>query len=313
MAIEHKNTVDLSLQIGSFKLKNPVITASGTFGYTNEYEDFMDLKNIGAIITKGITLNPRQGNPQPRIKEVPNGLINSIGLENIGIHEFIDKKLPVLKENNINFIVNIAGESAEEYKKIASICQENDIEAIEMNLSCPNVNKGCLEFGRDEETLYRLISEVREAYSKTLIIKLGSNVSFPEKMAIIAEKAGANAISAINTVKAMSVSVNKDYKGFKFIKGGLSGSCIKPLALNFIYEIRKSIEIPIIGIGGITGINDILEFFAAGSDAIQIGTGNFTHPNLSEKLAFELKEFMKINGYNNLQELISSLRTKEVG
>lgn len=311
MAVNNKNLIDLSVKIGSLELINPVITASGTFGYNTEYEDFMDLKNIGAIVTKGITLNPRQGNPQPRIKEVPNGMINSIGLENIGIHEFIDKKLPVLKEKNINFILNIAGESPEEYKQIASICQRNNIQAIELNLSCPNVEKGCLEFGKDEETLYKLICKVREVFSKTLIVKLGSNVSFFEKIAVTVQKAGADAISAINTVKAMDISINNDYKGFKFIKGGLSGGCIKPLALNFIFEIRKHVDIPIIGMGGILSLNDMLEFFAAGSDAVQIGTGNFTYPNLSEKLAFELEDFMKNKGHKNIQELISSLRTED--
>ncbi|HSA06260.1 MAG TPA: dihydroorotate dehydrogenase [Candidatus Gastranaerophilales bacterium] len=312
MAVENPNTVDTSQKIGSLLLKNPIITASGTFGYTNEYEEFMELKSIGGIVTKGITLNPRQGNPQPRIKEVHGGLINSIGLENIGIQAFIEKKLPVLKENNINFIVNIAGESPEEYKKIASICQENEINAIEMNLSCPNVDKGCLEFGKDEESLYKLVLEVRKVFRGALIVKLGSNVSYPEKIAIAVQNAGADAISAINTVKAMHVNINKNYKGFKFIKGGLSGQSIKPLALNFIYEIKKHTNIPIIGMGGISNLNDMLEFFAVGSDAIQIGTGTFTHPNLSEKLAFKLENFMKVNGYNNLQALIHSLRTEDM-
>jgi len=309
MAIE--NNVDTSVKIGSLTLKNPVITASGTFGYNNEYEDFIDLTNIGALVTKGITLNPKAGNAQPRIKEVHGGLINSIGLENVGIHEFIDKKLPILLKNNMDFIVNIAGESIEEYKKVASICEENDIKGIEVNLSCPNVTKGCLEFGKDKDTLYRLISGVREVFTETLIIKLGSNVSFPEKTAFTAQKAGADAISAINTVKAMHVNINKDYKGYKYVKGGLSGRCIKPLALNFIFEIRKHVNIPIIGMGGITNLNDILEFFAVGSDAIQIGTANFTYPNLSEQLALELANFIKINNYNNLQELISNLRIED--
>lgn len=308
MGIENKNIADLAVKIGGLKLKNPVITASGTFGYNNEYEEFLNVKNLGAVITKGITLNPKKGNPQPRIKELPNGLINSIGLENVGIQEFIRKKLPVLLENNIDFIVNIAGEDIEEYKKLASICQENQIRAIELNLSCPNVNKGCLEFGKDEATLYNLVSKVRESFSGAIIVKLGSNVSFPEKIAATAQEAGADAISAINTVKAMNISLNKDYKGFKFIKGGMSGPCIKPIALNFIFEIRKHVRIPIIGMGGITTLADMLEFFAAGADAVQIGIGTFTDPNLSEKLVFELNNFIKDNKYNSLQELISSLR-----
>jgi len=302
------NCADLSVQIGNLKLKNPIITASGTFGYNNEYQDFMDLTNLGAIVTKGLTLTPKPGNPQPRVKEVPHGLINSIGLENVGIHEFIAAKLPVLKENNIDFIVNIAGENLEEYKQVAKICQKAGIKGIEVNLSCPNVKKGCLEFGKDEETLYRLICGIREVFTETLIVKLGSNVSFPEKIASTVERAGADAISAINTVKAMSINLKHDNKGFNYIKGGLSGRCIKPLALNFIYEIREHIDIPIIGMGGITNLNDILEFFAVGADAVQIGTATFTHPNISEQLTLELANFMKDNGHSNIQMLKNSLR-----
>ena len=299
---------DTSVNIGKLKLKNPILTASGTFGYTNEYDDFMKVANIGAIITKGITLNPKIGNPQPRIKEIKNGLINSIGLENTGIYDFIENKLPVLKENNINFAVNIAGSSIEEYVELAKICQTNNIPAIELNLSCPNVKCGCLEFGKDEETLYRLICQVRKNFENTLIVKLSSNVSFPEKMAITAEKAGADAISAINTVKAMNIDINNNFKGFKFIKGGLSGSCIKPLALNFIYEIRQHISIPVIGMGGISSFQDMLEFFAVGADAVQIGTANFTHPDISEKLVDELNSFMKQQNYGSLDDLLNNLR-----
>lgn len=300
--------VNTETNIGKLKLKNPVLTASGTFGYTNEYDDFMNVANIGAIITKGITLNPKSGNSQPRIKELPNGMINSIGLENVGIHEFIDKKLPVLLENNIDFILNIAGESIQEYAELANICAKNNIKGIELNLSCPNVKCGCLEFGKDEETLYRLVSEVRNSYAEALIVKLSSNVSYPEKMAETAEKAGVDAISAVNTVKAMKIELSNDYKGYKFIKGGMSGACIKPIALNFIYEIRKYISIPIIGMGGITCLQDMLEFFAVGADAVQVGTVNFTYPDLSERLVGELEEFMKNYGYGSLKELIKDLR-----
>ncbi|MEI8389330.1 MAG: dihydroorotate dehydrogenase [bacterium] len=299
---------DTSVNIGKLKLKNPILTASGTFGYTNEYDDFMKVANIGAIITKGITLNPKIGNSQPRIKEIKNGLINSIGLENTGIYDFIENKLPVLKENNINFAVNIAGSSIEEYVELAKICQTNNIPAIELNLSCPNVKCGCLEFGKDEETLYRLICQVRKNFENTIIVKLSSNVSFPEKMAMTAEKAGADAISAINTVKAMNIDINNNFKGFKFIKGGLSGSCIKPLALNFIYEIRQHTAIPIIGMGGISSFQDMLEFFAVGADAVQIGTANFTHPDISEKLVDELNSFMKQQNYSSLDDLLNNLR-----
>lgn len=306
--VEKTETPNISVNIGDFKIKNPVITASGTFGYADEYEDFMDLVNIGALVTKGITLNPKEGNPQPRIREVKNGMINSIGLENKGIHKFLEEKLPVLRENNIDFIVNIAGESIEEYSKLAKICGDNGIQAIELNLSCPNVKSGCLEFGKDETTLSKLVSEVRKSFGRALIVKLGSNVSYPEKIASVCEQSGADAISAINTVKAMAININRDYKGFKFIKGGLSGSVIKPVALNFIYEIRGHVSIPIIGMGGISSLEDMLEFFAVGADAFQVGTSSFTHPNLSERLVFELVEFMKKEKFSSLQELKDSLR-----
>lgn len=302
---------DLSVKIGSLVLQNPIITASGTFGYNTEYEEYLDLHKIGAIVTKGMTLNPKQGNPQPRIKELPNGMINSIGLENIGIHRFIDEKMPELVEKNIPFIVNVAGESIKEYQKVAEICQKSKINAIELNLSCPNVDKGCLEFGKDENILYELICSVREVFSGTLIVKLGTNISFPEKIAYAAQRAQADAISAINTVKAMHVNINTDSKGFKFVKGGMSGKCIKPIALNFIYEIKRSIDIPIIGMGGINSLNDVLEFFAVGADAIQIGTGTFTTPNISQELAVELENFMKTSGYSSIKELIDNLRNRK--
>jgi dihydroorotate dehydrogenase (NAD+) catalytic subunit len=301
--------VDLSVKIGSLILDYPVIAASGTFGYANEYEDFINLSGIGAVITKGITLEPRSGNPQPRIKEVLNGMINSIGLENIGIYRFIQEKIPILEKNKINYILNIAGESIEEYRELGIICQENNIKALELNLSCPNLDKGCLEFGKDEGTVLRLVSGVREVFKGTLIIKLGSNVSFPERIAKTAQDSGADAISAINTVKAMSVSVNDNYKGYKFVKGGMSGICIKPIALNYIFEIKKHITIPIIGMGGIYSLNDTLEFFAVGADALQVGTANFTHPNLIEKLVFDLKNFMVKHDYTNLNRLMFDLRT----
>ena len=308
--MENRLKPDTSLKIGKLEFKNPVFTASGTFGYNNEYEDFINVANLGAIVTKGITLTPKAGNPQPRIKEIPNGMINSIGLENVGIYEFLEKKLPVLRENNIEFVLNIAGASIEEYVELARICKNNNIRAIELNLSCPNVKSGCLEFGRDEEILYRLVSGVRNVYGETLIVKLSSNVSYPEKIAKIVENAGADAISAINTVKAISVSFSEDYKDYKFIKGGMSGNCIKPIALNFIYEIKNHISIPVIGMGGITCLQDMLEFFAVGADAVQVGTANFTSPDLSEKLVFELEDFMRKYNYNNLQDMVQNLRNK---
>lgn len=302
------NKPDLSVNIGDLKLKNPLITASGTYGYADEYENYVNLQNIGAIITKGITLKPKEGNPQPRLKEIPGGMINCIGLENMGIDGFIKNKLPVLTDKNITFIVNIAGSSIDEYVELARICASNGIYAIELNLSCPNVTSGCIEFGKDKDILYKLVSSVRAAFDKTLIVKLSSNVSNPAELAINTEKAGANAISAINTVKAMNVKAGiKDKKiDFSFVKGGMSGPTIKPIALGFINEIRKSVNIPIIGMGGISCVADMLEFFAVGSTAVQIGTSNFTHPYICEQLKEDLEELFLNNGINSLQELIQN-------
>lgn len=297
---------DLSVKIGQLKLKNPLITASGTYGYADEYEEYVNLSNVGAIVTKGMTLNPRQGNPQPRIKEVQGGMINCIGLENMGIYDFIKYKLPVLTEKNITFIVNIAGSDISEYAKLAKICLDNGIYAIELNLSCPNVTSGCIEFGKDKDILYNLVSSVREVFDKTLIVKLSSNVSNPVELAVNAEKAGADAISAINTVKAMSVEARISNKklDFKYVKGGLSGSCIKPIALGFINEIRQAVNIPIIGMGGILSVLDVLEFMAVGSSAVQIGTANFTHPYICDQLREDLAKILLGNGVSSLQELL---------
>jgi dihydroorotate dehydrogenase (NAD+) catalytic subunit len=301
---------DLSLKIGDFRFENPILTASGTYGYNNEYDEFLDVSKIGAIVTKAITLNPRKGNAQPRIKEVSNGMINSIGLENTGIHEFINTKLPVLKEQNINFIVNIAGTSLEEYVEVAKICEDNGIKAIELNVSCPNVKEGCLEFGKDSLELGKLIKKVRNSFNGCLITKLSPNVSSPQEIALVCEKSGSDAISAINTLKGMYVKpfINKGKLEYNFVKGGLSGNCIKPAALSFIYEISQVVNIPIIGMGGISSINDVIEFLAVGCSAVQIGTANFTHPNIAETLISELDNYLKVNNINSFRDLIEGKR-----
>ena len=305
--VDTVNKADLTLKIGTLELKNPIITASGTFGYNDEFEDYIDLSNIGAIITKGITLNSRAGNPQPRIREVQGGLINSIGLENVGIHSFIEHKLPVLKNKSIPYIVNIAGYSLEEYEQVAKICEDNNIESIELNVSCPNVKTGCLEFGRDIDMLYKLVAIVRQVFHKTLIVKLSSNISDPVKLSRAVEKAGADAISAVNTVKALNIRFGKNFEK-SIIKGGLSGPVVKPIALNFVNEIQDSISIPIIGLGGVSSMTDILEFIAVGACAVQIGTANFTNPNISEKLAVELENFMIEHKIKNICELYRKVR-----
>lgn len=300
----------LQTNLNGLILKNPIMTASGTYGYADEYDDFINVENLGAIVTKAISLKPREGNKHTRIAETEAGMINSIGLENVGIEKFLKEKLPVLKEKNIDFIMNIAGSTQEEYTELAKICNENKIKAIELNVSCPNVKTGCIEFGVDEKALYNLVSEVRKNYKGYLIVKLTPNVTSIENIGIAAEKAGANAISAINTIKGMSIKLN--YINGRFnktvVQGGYSGIGIKPAALSAVSKLSKVVSIPIIGIGGIEKLNDILEFFAAGAQAIQIGTANFTHPDIAEKLIVELEEYILKNGFKDLNELKRELR-----
>ena len=299
-----------SVKFNKFSLKNPIMTASGTYGYNSEYNDFIDVSKLGAIVTKAISLNPREGNKHTRITETKAGMINSIGLENVGIEKFLSDKLPELKAKNIEFVMNIAGSTLEEYIELAKICNGNDIKAIELNVSCPNVKSGCLEFGVDENSLYELVSAVRKEYNGFLIVKLTPNVTSIEKLGIAAQKAGADAVSAINTLKGVSIKFN--YNGGKYnktiVQGGYSGIGIKPVAISCVYRLSKVLDIPIIGIGGIETLEDVLEFFAAGAEAVQIGTANFTHPEIAEKLVVELEEYINKNKFKDLDELKRKLR-----
>lgn len=302
---------DLSVNLNGFKLKNPIMTASGTFGYADEFEDFLDVSKLGAIVTKAITINPKKGNEGERIFETQKGMINRIGLENVGIKEFIDKKLPVLKEKNINFIMNLAGSSFEDYIETAKIAQNAKIEAIEVNVSCPNVKSGCLEFGTTPESLSKLTESIRKVYKGFLIIKLTPNVSDIESLALAAQNSGADCISAINTIKGLGIKIEiTPDKKFKktFVQGGLSGRCIKPVALSMVKRIKSMVKIPIIGIGGIATLDDVLEFLTAGVDAVQIGTENFTHPDICEKLINELNHLLDELNIADIEELKRKLR-----
>lgn len=302
--------LDLSVQIKDFKMKNPIITASGTYGYNNEFDVFCDVKKLGAVVTKGITLEPRLGNEGPRIFETHSGMINRIGLENIGIHAFLKEKLPVLKECNIDFILNVAGNTVEDYIELAKIAQSNNIKAIELNVSCPNVKCGCIEFGVNKQALYELVSIVRKNYQNCLIVKLSPNVTSAEEIAESAQSAGADAVSAINTVRGMGVKLELVNGKFRksTVTGGLSGKAVKPVALSFIDRISKVIDIPIIGMGGIYSLEDVLEFFSVGAKAVEIGTANFTHPDIAEKLVLDLEDYMGANGFKSLDELQTALK-----
>ena len=300
----------LSVNLNGLELKNPIMTASGTYGYASEYNDFIDVSELGAVVTKAISLYPRAGNKHLRITETKAGMINSIGLENVGIEKFIEVKFPELTENNINFVMNVAGSTLDEYVKVAKICDDNNIKAIELNVSCPNVKAGCLEFGTDENSLFELVSAVRAVYNGFLIVKLTPNVTSIEKLGIAAQKAGANALSAINTLKGTSIKIDfikgKFYK--TIVQGGYSGIGIKPVAVGAVSRLVKAVDIPVIGMGGIETLDDVLEFFAAGAEAVQIGTANFTHPETAGKLVKELEDFIINNGFEDLDELKRELR-----
>ncbi len=299
-----------SVNFKGFNIKNPIMTASGTYGYNDEYDDFIDVSSLGAIVTKAISLKPREGNKHNRITETKAGMINSIGLENVGIEKFLTDKLPVLKKKNIEFVINIAGSTIEEYIELAKKCETNKIKAIELNVSCPNVKAGCLEFGTDENSLYELVSQVRKEFTGFLIVKLTPNVTSIEKLGLAAQNAGADAVSAINTLKGVSIKFNYFNGRFNktIVQGGYSGAGIKPVAISAVYRLSKVIDIPIIGIGGIETLEDVLEFFAAGADAVQVGTANFTHPEIAGKLVRELEEYIIKNGFKDLEELKKKLR-----
>ncbi len=289
----------------SFELKSPLLCASGTFGYADEYEGLVDFNELGAIVTKGITLEKRPGNAGERIFECDFGLINRIGLENIGINDFINEKLPILKQKNINFILNIAGSTLEDYEKLSYIANENDIKALEVNVSCPNVKHGCLEFGLKPDLLFELVKKIRANYKGFLIVKLSPNTTDIKPLAQSAQSAGADCISAINTIRALGVKVNFENNKFnkKFVQGGLSGACIKPISLYMISQIKQVVVIPVIALGGIYNLNDLFEYISVGADAFQVGTANFLYPSIASDLAKALKDFMMKNGFSCFEEL----------
>lgn len=302
--------VDLSVKKGKLILKNPIMTASGTFGYADEFNDFMDVSKLGAVVTKAISLKPRPGNSWNRVIEVEAGMINSIGLENVGIERFISEKIPVLNAKNINYVMNLAGASEAEYVELAKLSEQNGIKAIELNVSCPNVKSGCLEFGTDAKTLGELVKSVRNEYGGCLIVKLTPNVTRIEDIAIAAQENGADAVSAINTLKGLGMKLS--FRNGKFFReqvvGGFSGVAVKPVALGVVNRLKQVLDIPIIGLGGIASMQDVLEFFAVGAEAVQIGTANFTYPNISEKIIDDLEIFMMQNGFSCLDELKERLR-----
>ena len=301
---------DLRVKIGKLELKNPVMAASGTFGSGEEYKDLLDLNKIGAIVTKSITINAREGNPPPRIVETPSGMLNSIGLQNDGIEAFIRDKVPFLKSIKSAAIVSIAAHSVNDYAKLAERLNGiGRIDAIEINISCPNV-KGGLEFSREPFSAFEVTNAVRRKTKKTVIAKLSPNVTDIAAIAVSAEDAGADAVSLVNTFTGMAVDVDTKRPVLGNIVGGLSGPAIKPIALRMVWEVFKKIKIPVIGMGGIMDSDDALEFIIAGASAIQIGTANFVNPKAAIEIIDGIEEHMRENKIKNIKELTGCLKTK---
>ncbi len=301
------STVDLSVQIGSLKLRNPIMLASGTVGYGNEISEFTDLNKLGAIVTKSLSLKPRKGNPPQRITETPAGMLNAIGLSNVGVEVFLKEKIPFLKKFDVPLICNIAASSIEEYVECTEIlAEEETIKAFEINVSCPNVSEGGLEFGNDVSTVGRITENVRAVTSKPIIIKLSPNVSYIYTFAKAAKENGADAVSAINTLVGTSFNIVTRKPKIKNITGGLSGPAIKPVALAKVLEISRKVDIPIIGIGGIMEWKDVIEFMIAGSTAVQIGTLNFIDPSAPEKIINQLEDYCSKADISKISSLTAS-------
>lgn len=301
--------LNLETTIGKIKLKNPVLVASGTFGHAKEFERFIDLKKLGGIVTKTITLKPRLGNPPPRIVETPAGMLNAIGLQNPGVDKFIEEKLPYLRKIGVPIIVSVMGHSVEEFVSVVQTLEKTDgIDGYEMNLSCPNVAYSGAMFAHDAAMIEEVVSAVRKRSVKTLIAKLGPDVSDIPRMAKAAERAGADAVSLINTFIAMVINVKtrKPVLGNK--TGGLSGPCIRPIAVRMTWEAARAVKIPVIGIGGIMTANDALEFLIAGASAVQVGTANFLNPAASTEILEGIQAFMKREKMKNINEIIGSIQ-----
>ena len=299
---------DLTTHIGKLELKNPVMTASGTFGYGLEYADFMNISNLGAIIVKGTTLNGRQGNPYPRMAETPMGMLNAVGLQNKGVDYFIEHIYPTIRDIDTNMIVNVSGASVLDYAETASKINELDkIPAIELNISCPNVKQGGMAFGVRPDSAAQVVSAVRKAYSKTLIVKLSPNVTDITEIARAVEAAGADSVSLINTMLGMAVNAETRRPILSTVTGGLSGPAVKPVALRMVWQTAKAVRIPVIGLGGICSAADAVEFLLAGATAVQIGTANFVDPSISEKIVAGIDCYLERHGYSSVSEIVGGL------
>ena len=295
----------LNVKINHLHLKNPVMTASGTFGYGEEFADFIDLSRLGGIIVKGTTGERRQGNPYPRMAETPAGMLNAVGLQNVGVETFCREVYPRIKDIATNILVNVSGSSIEEYCRVAEMIDElENIPGIELNISCPNVKKGGMGFGTNPDMASQVVEAVRKVYHKTLIVKLTPNVTSVVDIAKAVEQAGADSVSLINTLLGMAIDVERQRPYLSTITGGLSGPCVKPVAVRMVWQVAHAVQIPVVGLGGISCAEDALEFLMAGAKAVQVGTANFIDPAVTVKIVDGLQDYCQRHKIADINEII---------
>jgi len=304
--------VDLSISLNNgLNLKNPVLTASGTFGYGEEFADFIDLSRLGGFVVKGTTIAHREGNPYPRMAETPSGMLNAVGLQNKGVDYFINEIYPRIKDVDSNILVNVSGSTIEDYVATAEKVNElENIPGIELNISCPNVKEGGMAFGTSCESAAAVIKEVRKVYNKHLMVKLSPNVTDIAGIAMAAEAEGADSVSLINTLMGMAVDAETQKPLLSTVTGGLSGACVKPVALRMVWQVFNAVKIPVVGLGGIMNATDAIEFILAGASAIQIGTANFIDPAVTVKVVDGIEEYMKRHGVSSVSDLVGALKVK---
>jgi len=307
-----KTVPDMTLRIRNLLLKNPVWTASGTFGYGEEYSRYLDLGRLGALVVKGLSMDPRPGNPPPRIVETTAGMLNAVGLQNIGVHAFVAEKLPWLRQYDVPVIANVYGETIDDYCRVSEILgHAGGVHALEVNISCPNVQQGGVAFGTDPDMAAEVVRRVRRVTELPLIVKLTPNVTDIAAIARSVEASGADAVSLINTLTGMAVDVETRRPLLKNVTGGLSGPAIKPVALRMVWQVAKAVKIPVIGIGGIMNAKDALEFLIVGAAAVQVGTANFVDPVACIRILEGIEDYLKRHDLDSLGDLVGSLRTGE--
>ncbi len=300
---------DLNIKIHNIELKNPVLTASGTFGYGVEFDDFFDVNKLGGFIVKGTTLNPRQGNPYPRMAETPSGMLNAVGLQNGGVNYFISNIYPKLTKYQTNVLVNVSGSTVEDYVECAEKINELDkIAGIELNISCPNVKEGGMAFGTSCPSAEAVVSAVRKVYSKTMVVKLSPNVTDISEIARAVEYRGADSISLINTLLGMAINAETMKPVLSTVTGGLSGPAVKPIALRMVWQVSKAVKVPLIGLGGIMNATDAIEFFLAGASAVQVGTANFIDPLTTIKIISGIEDYLNRHNFKSVKDIIGGLQ-----